>query len=69
MSDNVILDMLLGAEKNSTKIDTNEVSDNIVFERDKHGNLCSYNKDTGEKIGQIYEHGNNTVAKTFHDLL
>ena len=69
MSDNFIFDMLAGAEKNSTKIDKNEVSDNIVFERDKHGNLCSYNKDTGEKIGQIYEHGNSTVAKTFNDLL
>lgn len=66
-----ILDMLREAEKNSTDISGNSAPDNLVFKRDEQGNLWSYNKETGEKVGRIYEHGNNkgNVAKTFGDLI
>lgn len=68
-SEKAILDMLKMAEEESTPIANNEGSANLIFERDKHGNLWSYNKETGEKVGRVDEHGNNNVAKTFSELI
>ena len=31
----------------------------VVIRRDENGNLCSYDAKTGEKVGSIYEHGDN----------
>lgn len=63
--------MLSENEKNSTPVNT-EGSNNLVFKRDENGNLWSYNKETGKKVGRIYEHGNdikNNVAKTFSEII
>lgn len=67
MAEDFILEMLAQATKDSTKLD-DDASDNLILKRDKHGNLCSYSKETGEKIGRIYEHGNDEVAKSFNDV-
>lgn len=65
-----IFDMLNEAKKNSTDIDSNNNSSNVVFERDKRGNLIGYDKDTGEKVGEIYEHGSDSnVAKSFSEII
>lgn len=69
-NDDFIFDMLDQAQKDST--DISEVdSSNIVFERDEQGNLVGYDKNTGEKIGYIHEHGNKgkNVSKTFSEIL
>ena len=66
-----LLNMLSENEKNSTKIDT-KTSPKLVFKRDENGNLWSYNEETGEKVGRIFEHGNNAknnVAKTFSEII
>ena len=63
-----IMGMLADAEKNSTNI-RNEESDNLVIKRDKYGNLHSYNKTTGARVGSISEHGNDKIAKSFGDLM
>ena len=68
MGNDFLLDMLIQSKENSTNID-NETSDNLIIKRDKLGNLCSYDIVTGKKIGRIYEHGNDNIAKTFNDLL
>lgn len=60
--------MLTMAEQESTPLKNGE-GGNLVFERDKHGNLLSYDKETGKQVGKIYEHGNNKIAKSFNDLL
>lgn len=65
-----IFNMINEAKKNSTDIDSNEDSSNIVFERDKRGNLIGYDKDTGKKVGEVYEHGSNdSVAKSFSEII
>ena len=66
-----LLNMLSENEKNSTPVNT-EDSNDLVFERDEQGTLWSYNKKTGEKVGRIFEHGNNAknnVAKTFSEII
>ena len=71
-NENVILDMLTQSQKNSTKIDNNNIDDKLTFKRDENGNLSSYDKETGKKVGRIYEHGNeapNNVAKTFSEII
>lgn len=69
-NDDFIFDMLDQAEKDSTDISEID-SSNIVFERDEQGNLVGYDKDTGKKVGRIYEHGNDkkNVAKTFDEIM
>lgn len=67
-NENVILNMLSESKKNSTDIDT-EVPSNIEFKRDENGNLITYDKETGEKVGSIYEHGNSKIAKTFSEII
>lgn len=65
-----IFDMLNEAKKNSTDINNNEDSSNIVFERDKRGNLIGYDKETGKKVGEVYEHGSDSnVAKSFSEII
>lgn len=29
----------------------------LTFKRDENGALCSYDAETGEKVGQVFEHG------------
>lgn len=67
--DDVILNMLKQNQLNSSNID-NESSSNLILERDEQGNLCSYDKTTGKRVGRIQEHGDtNTVAKTFNEII
>lgn len=68
MENDFLLDMLAQSKKNSTNLE-DEAADNLIIERDKFGNLCSYDKTTGKKVGRVYEHGIENVAKTFNDLL
>ena len=63
-----IMEMLAEADKNSTSLE-NENSDNLILQRDKFGNLCSYDKTTGKKVGNVHEHGNDKIAKSFNDLM
>ena len=62
-----IKNMLAEAEKNSTKL-SNQTQEDIILERDEHGNLCSYDKN-GNKVGQVFEHGSSRIAKTFSEIL
>ena len=34
---------------------------NITFKRDENGVLKAYDADTGKELGEINEHGNDTV--------
>ena len=70
-NEDVILNMLTEVQKSSTDISKSESPDNLYFKRDEDGVLWSYDKTTNEKVGRIYEHGNNkgSVAKTFGDLI
>lgn len=69
-NDDFILDILNEAENNSTDISDVD-SSNIELKRDEKGNLVSYDKKTGEKIGRIYEHGNDkgNIAKSFNEII
>lgn len=66
--EDVIFNMLKEAQNNSTNLD-NVDSSNLVLKRDEKGNLCSYDKTTGEKVGYIDEHGNSNVSKTFGEMM
>ena len=69
-NEDVILEMLLATEESSTKIDDSAPS-NLTLKRDEKGILWSYDEETGEKVGRIYEHGNDVgnVAKTFNEII
>ena len=70
-NEDVILDMLMEIEKSNTEISKSESPNNLYFERDENGILWSYDKTTKQKVGRIYEHGNDkgSIAKTFGDLI
>lgn len=66
--EDVIFNMLKEAQNNSTNLDDVD-SSNIILKRDEKGNLCSYDKTTGKKVGYIDEHGNDNVSKTFGEVM
>lgn len=69
MGNDVILNMLNQNQMNSSILGNSD-SSNLIFERDEQGNLCSYDKKTGKKVGRIHEHGDMpNVAKTFNEIL
>lgn len=69
-NDDFILDMLDAADRDSTDISGAGDPEKLELKRDEKGILWSYNKETGEKVGRIYEHGNDghNVSKTFNDI-
>lgn len=69
-NDDFILDMLSAADNESTDISDVDDIENLIFKRDDKGQLWSYDKKTGEKVGRIYEHGQDSInAKTFNECL
>ncbi len=55
-------DSLMELIKKTAEFDkATSTSDNeenaLTFKRDENGILCSYDVETGEKVGQVFEHG------------
>lgn len=59
-----IFDIVAGTLANDAKI--NNIAKNspkLTFKRDEGGVLWSYNAATGEKVGRIFEHGDDGGVK------
>ena len=66
-----IFDLVAGTLANDAKFNNIEKNDSpkLTFRRDEDGVLWSYNAATGEKVGRIFEHGDEGVSKADIDMI
>lgn len=59
MNDNDFLEMIQKTAEFDREVSASTEESELTFKRDEDGILWSYDVKTGEKVGRIYEHGDD----------
>lgn len=58
----------VASDKEASTQSVEKNSEQLAFKRDENGVLWRYNVSTGEKVGRIYEHGNDKPIDTIIEV-
>lgn len=69
--ENELFDLVAGTVARDRMASTESVekaASGLTFKRDENGILWSYDVNTGEKVGRIYEHGDDSKIDKIREL-